>query len=92
MVLRIVTPLPRSRRHDLPDPWHHVAAMPAAGMVPVSDRRLAELLARLADGWEAMEPAERERLAAGVSAVLDLAGVRAGGNTPRCRVARLAGD
>lgn len=45
---------------------------------PVRDRRLAELLARLADGWEAVLPAERERLAAGVAAVLDLVGAVGG--------------
>ena len=43
-------------------------------MAPVSDRRLAEVLTRLVDGWERSDSAERDRLAGAVNSVLDLAG------------------
>ena len=39
-------------------------AKPAQGMMPVKDRRLAEILALLADEWEALNPHGRAQLAA----------------------------
>ena len=45
-----------------------------AGSVPVRDPRLAELLGRLAEHWEELDPPERERLAAGIAAILELSG------------------
>ena len=43
------------------------------GTLPVEDRQLAELLARLADHWETIGVNDRTRLAAAFAAVLDLA-------------------
>ena len=40
------------------------------------DRRLAELLVRVAERWEHLDGYERERLASGISAMLDLSGGR----------------
>ena len=42
--------------------------------IPVRDPRLAELLARLAERWEELEPPDRDRLAAGIAAILELSG------------------
>ena len=46
--------------------------------VPVRDPRLAKLLVQLAEHWEEIDPPERERLAAGIAAILDLSGAGAG--------------
>ena len=43
-----------------------------AGSVPVRDPRLAELLGRLAAHWNELDPPERDRLAAGIAAILEL--------------------
>ena len=45
---------------------------PRTGTVPVADRQLAELLARLTDHWETIGVNDRARLAAAVAAMLDL--------------------
>ena len=61
-----------------------VQAEPRLGLGPgvfeaVKDRRLAELLARLADLWESMEsPEDRARLARSVGMMLEIAGEREG--------------
>ena len=49
-----------------------------ADTMPVRDLRLAELLVRIADHWEALGASERERLAAGLAAILDLSGASGG--------------
>ena len=46
------------------------------GTVPVRDRRLAELLGQLVEHWDELDPLERDRLAAGLAAILDLSGAR----------------
>ena len=43
-----------------------------AGSVPVRDPRLAELLGRLAAHWNELDTQERDRLAAGIAAILEL--------------------
>ena len=43
-------------------------------LIPVRDPRLAELLARLVEHWEELDPPDRERLAAGLAAILELSG------------------
>ena len=43
-----------------------------AGSVPVRDPRLAELLGRLATHWNELDAPERDRLAAGIAAILEL--------------------
>ena len=47
--------------------------------IPIGDPQLAELLVRLAEHWEELGPPERDRLAAGIAAVLDLSGASGGG-------------
>ena len=42
------------------------------GSIPVRDPRFAELLDRLAEHWNELDPPERDRLAAGIAAVLEL--------------------
>ena len=42
------------------------------GSAPVRDPRLAELLTRLAEHWNELDAPERERLAAGIAAILEL--------------------
>ena len=54
------------------------ATPPPPRMEAVSDRQLAELVARLADWWESADPAERARLAGAIEGNLDLAGARGG--------------
>ena len=44
------------------------------GSVPVRDPRLVELLGRLADHWNELDAEERDRLAAGIAAILELSG------------------
>ena len=46
--------------------------------IPVRDPRLAELLALLTEHWEELDPPERDRLAAGIAAILDLSGAGEG--------------
>lgn len=46
--------------------------------IPVRDPGLAELLARLAEHWEELEPPDRDRLAAGIAAILELSGASGG--------------
>ena len=46
---------------------------PRTGTVPIDDRQLADLLARLAEHWETIDVDDRTRLAATFTAVLDLA-------------------
>ena len=43
-----------------------------AGSVPVRDPPLAELLGRLAAHWNELDAQERDRLAAGIAAILEL--------------------
>ena len=43
-----------------------------AESIPVRDPRFAELLTRLAEHWNELDPPERERLAAGIAAILEL--------------------
>ena len=43
-----------------------------AESVPVHDPRLAELLDRLAEHWNELDAPERDRLAAGIAAILEL--------------------
>lgn len=43
-----------------------------ANPAPVRDPRLAELLGRLAAHWNELDPPERDRLAAGIAAILEL--------------------
>ena len=43
-------------------------------LIAVRDPRLAELLARLVEHWEELDSPERERLAAGIAAILELSG------------------
>ena len=43
-----------------------------AGSVPIRDPRFTELVGRLAAHWNELDAAERERLAAGIAAILEL--------------------
>ena len=70
-----------------PSPPHF--APPAGPFERVRDRRLAELLARLADHWETLEPGERARFGGVVAGLLDYAGARGGAEI--CRVVEWLG-
>ena len=70
-----------------PSPPH--LAPPAGPFERVRDRRLAELLARLADHWETLEPGERARFGGVVAGLLDYAGARGGAEI--CRVVEWLG-
>jgi len=43
-----------------------------AGAVPIRDPRFVELIGRLATHWNELDAAERDRLAAGIAAILEL--------------------
>ena len=43
-----------------------------AGAIPIRDPRFAELVGRLATHWNELDAAERDRLAAGIAAILEL--------------------
>ena len=69
-VLRLRDSVPASGRSTYP---------PAqSDLGPVRDPKLAELLVRLAEHWQEIEPPERDRLAAGIAAILDLSGASGG--------------
>lgn len=48
------------------------ASRARTGSVPVRDARLAELLGQLAAHWNELDAPERDRLAAGIAAILEL--------------------
>lgn len=53
-------------------PWRHRSTPARAEPIPVRDPRLAELLGRLAAHWSELDAPERERLSAGIAAILEL--------------------
>lgn len=73
----------RDRPRSVNEPPHSQIAPMPGGMERVTDRRLAELLARIADHWDTLDPGGRRRFAGAIEGNLDLAGAEGGAEVRR---------